>query len=101
MAVTLEAARAIAQQIIDAWQDAQVEPLALGYVQEFPHSWLFSYNSQAFLETGAMEHALAGDSGPIVVSKSDGSTNVAPADAEMEDYLDESPRGDWVRVTEA
>jgi hypothetical protein len=98
MAVTLEAARAIAQQIIDSWQDDQIERLALGYVQEFPHSWAFSYNSEAFLETGAMEHALAGESGPIVVSKSDGSTELAPVDVELEEYLRESPKGDWVRV---
>lgn len=98
MAVTLETARAIAQRIIGSWQDDQVEQLALGYVQEFPHSWVFTYNSQAFLETGAIEHALAGDSGPIVVSKSDGSTQLAPADVEIEDYLKEQPNGDWIRL---
>lgn len=101
MAVTLETARAIAQRIIDSWQDEQAEPLALGYVQEFPHSWVFSYNSQAFLENGSIEHALAGDSGPIVVSKTDGSTSLAPAGVEMEEYLNEPPSSDWVRVSVA
>jgi len=98
MAVTLDTARAAAQRMIDSWQESQPEKLALGYVQEFPHSWVFTYNSLVFLETGAMEHALAGDSGPIVVSKSDGSAHLAPADAEIEDYLEEPPNGDWVRL---
>jgi hypothetical protein len=98
MAVTLETARAIAQKIIDSWQNDQLEQFALGYVQEFPRSWVFTYNSQAFLETGAIEHALAGDSGPIVVSKSDGSTHLAPADVEIENYLKERPNGDWARL---
>lgn len=98
MAATLDEARAVAQRLIDSWQKSQPEQLALGYVQEFPHSWVFTYNSQAFLETGAMEHALAGDSGPIVVSKIDGSTQVAPADAEIEDYLNEPPNSDWSRL---
>ncbi len=98
MSITLRAARTIAQEVVDSWQADQAEHLALGYVQEFPGSWVFTYNSQAFLETGAIEHALAGDSGPIVVSKDDGSTRLAPADAEMEDYLKEAPNGDWVRL---
>jgi hypothetical protein len=101
MAMTLETAREAAQQVIDSWQGAQVEPLALGYVQEFPHSWVFTYNSQAFLETGAMDHALAGDSGPIVISKRDGSARIVPTDMEIEKYLNESPDGDWVRVPES
>jgi len=101
MVVTLESARVVAQQVIDSWQDDQDEPLALGYVREFPHAWVFTYNSQAFLETGAIDHALAGNSGPIVVSKEDGSVDLAPVDAEMEDYLNEPPGGDWIRLAEA
>jgi Immunity protein 35 len=98
MAMALQAARAIAQQIIDSWQGDQIESLALEYVQEFPHSWVFTYNSQAFLETGAIEHALGGNSGPIVISKSDGSMRLAPADVEVESYLKEPPIGEWVRL---
>jgi hypothetical protein len=98
MSITLENARLIAQKIIDSWQDAQVERIALGYVLEFPHSWVFTYNSQVFLNTGAMEHALAGNSGPIIVSRNDGSTRLASADAEIEDLLSEEPKGDWVRL---
>lgn len=38
-------------------------------VEEYESAWAFSYNSRAFVETGELRHALAGN-GALVVPKS-------------------------------
>lgn len=98
MIVSLSEAREVATRVLGGWQGKQPEALALGYVQEYPSSWVLSYNSQAYLETGALDHALAGDSGPIVISKLDGSVRLAPNDQDIEEYLQEPPTTEWVRL---
>ena len=100
MATDMAAAQEIAQRVIDGRQAQQVVPIALAYVREYPSSYVFTFNSKTFLHTGAMEHALAGGAGPIVIRKDDGSVAVTSGEVDIEEYLGETPLTDWIRVHE-
>jgi len=98
MQISRATAQSIAQSAIDARQDAQVVPIALGYVHEYPSAYVFTYNSRTYLETGAIEHALAGSGGPIIVRKQDGALVGVAADVDIEGLLGEAPITEWMRV---
>lgn len=101
MSLPLEAAQAVAQRVVDERQATQVVPIALAYVKEYPSAYVFTFNSQVFVETGAVEHALAGGVGPIIVRKDDGSAVILSASDGADVHLGESPVRDWFRVHKA
>lgn len=66
-------------------------------VQEFRSGWLFTYNSSIYVQTGALDHALAGDSSPLFVSR-DGKIRELDVDVSDEMQTGGSAISDWIRV---
>jgi hypothetical protein len=58
---------------------------------EEPWCWVFYYNSRAYLETGMISHALAGN-GPIVVDKDFGTVHELATARPTEEQLEELRR---------
>jgi hypothetical protein len=54
---------------------------------ERPFGWVFCYDSKAYLETGDMRHAIAGNA-PIIVDRKDGSVHVTGTGRLLAEYLD-------------
>jgi hypothetical protein len=55
-------------------------------VREIGDYWVFPYNTREYLSSGSISHALTGN-GPIIVSKSDGSSRFARSGIPVEDQL--------------
>jgi hypothetical protein len=53
---------------------------------ETPRLWVFFYNTRAFVETGSIAHALAGNS-PILIDKSTGRASLGRTDTPWEDQV--------------
>jgi Immunity protein 35 len=53
---------------------------------EKPYGWVFFYNTTRFVETGFLQHTLAGN-GPVIVNKYDGTVRF---------FGSGRPTGDWV-----
>lgn len=69
----LQDAYATAQRFLDDEIRAQHNhEIVIHRCEETPHAWAFSYNARAYLESGNITAALAGN-GPVIVPK-DGST---------------------------
>jgi hypothetical protein len=62
------------------------EPIALTTVRSFPTCWVAGYNTLAYIETGAISHALAG--GPLIINRSSGTVRLGRSDLPAEDQLD-------------
>jgi hypothetical protein len=62
------------------------EPIAVTHVRSFPTCWVVGYNTVAYIETGAISHALAG--GPVFVNRATGSVRLGRSDIPAEDQLD-------------
>jgi hypothetical protein len=52
---------------------------------EKPYGWVFFYNTKKFVETGLLQHTLAGN-GPVIVNKYDGTIR----------FFGSSPSTDWI-----
>lgn len=81
-----------ARRLAEAFLDEQVRPLVgedlvVTLVREFPTCWIIGYNTQVFVETGAMSHALAGG-GPIIVNRASGSVRMGTSALPSEQQVD-------------
>jgi hypothetical protein len=85
--MTLEEARETALKYIAQHSSPELE-LALDDAQtaEGARHWVFFYNSRAYLESGPIGDALAGN-GPLAVDKESGDLRVLPADRPWEETL--------------
>lgn len=83
-----EAARRIAEIFLDEQVKPLVgEDLVVTLVREFPTCWIVGYNTQVFVETGAMSHALAGG-GPIIVNRAFGTVRMGTSALPAEQQID-------------
>jgi hypothetical protein len=86
---TKERAAAIAQ----AWLDATMEHWSsLCGERELQYGWAFSWNSDAYLRTGAIEHALGGN-GPLIVLRETGALYALGSATSFESVCAEFERG--------
>jgi Immunity protein 35 len=85
--MTLEEARETALRYIAQHSTPELE-LALDDRQTVDRGrdWVFFYNSRAYLESGSIGDALAGN-GPLAVNKESGELRVLPADRPWEETL--------------
>jgi Immunity protein 35 len=85
--MTLEEARETALRYIAQHSTPELE-LALddGQTVDRGRDWVFFYNSRAYLESGSIGDALAGN-GPLAVNKESGELRVLPADRPWEETL--------------
>ena len=80
------------QYLIGKRHDAKIEPVVDEQITiERPFSWVFFYNSRAFLETGDDLYALIGNS-PTIVDRHDGSIHVKGSAQPIEFYIEEYER---------
>lgn len=54
---------------------------------EFPHCWVFGFNSRSFAETGDFRESLAGN-GPLIINKGTGHVRQGVSAKPVEDQLD-------------
>ena len=81
-------ARAVAETLLDATVRVSLqEDVVTTSVREFPTCWVVGYNTRAFVETGAISHALAGG-GPIIVNRKTGDARMGTSAVPAEDQLD-------------
>lgn len=87
MIETVEEASAIALAYLQQHVEPDVgEPIALTSVRSFPTCWIAGYNTSAYIETGAVSHALAG--GPLIINRSSGVVRLGRSDLPAEQQLD-------------
>lgn len=65
------------------------EELKTTDVWEYPTCWAVGYNTRAYLETGAISHALAGG-GPLIINRRTGLVRMGTWNIAIEDQLDEA-----------
>lgn len=90
MMITFEEAVAIAQGVLDQeiWPGVGEDvAINMAATVETPDRWVFFYNTRAFLETGLIRHALAGN-GPIIVERQDGRVRRAHAASPWEEQVE-------------
>lgn len=63
------------------------EALAVTRIHSYPTCWVVGYNTVAYIETGALSHALVGG-GPIIVNRISGSIRMGTSGLPTEDQLD-------------
>jgi hypothetical protein len=85
--MTLAEARETALRYLAEHSSPDLE-LALDDAQtvERGRDWVFFYNSRAYLESGSIGDALAGN-GPLAVDRENGELRVLPADRPWEETL--------------
>ena len=81
-------AMAIAERMLrEQIQPRVPEEVVLTFAGEFPTCWLVGYQTRAFLETGAVSHALAGG-GPIIINRLTGVGRIGTSALPDEEQLD-------------
>lgn len=87
--ITQEEAQARAEALLDSevrpWMDDEVV-IDSSATMTAGTSWLFFYNTRAYLETKSMAHALAGN-GPVIVSAQDGGAKLASSATPWEEQV--------------
>lgn len=87
MIETVEDASAAALAYLRTYVEPDVgEPIMLTAVRPFPTCWVAGYNTTAYIETGAISHALAG--GPLIINRSTGEVRLGRSDLPAEEQLD-------------
>lgn len=81
--------RRLAAELLHSWR--LPHDLVITGAQEFTAGWVFFYNTEEFVRTGDIVHALGGN-GPILVDRRDGTVHVTgstafPPEAWIEAYL--------------
>lgn len=66
--------------------------LVEGYPQEHDFGWVFAYNTKQYIDTGDVQHALAGNA-PLIVARDDGLIYVTGTALPIQTYLDDFKRG--------
>jgi hypothetical protein len=77
MAILFDQAKAVAERKVRAIADACNDEFGIVGNETIDEGWLFYYNSKAFIETGNVRDALAGN-GPIFVDRN-GAVTVLPS----------------------
>lgn len=81
-------ARAIAEAMLDQHVRPLIrEPVITTTVRLFPTCWVVGFNTRAYVETGAINHALAGG-GPIIVNRRTGVARIGTSTKRIEEQLD-------------
>jgi len=87
--ITQEEATARAEALLDSevrpWMEDEVVIDSSATVKA-GNSWVFFYNTRAYLETKSMAHALAGN-GPVIVSTQDGRAKLASSATPWEEQI--------------
>ncbi len=84
------AARTIAEKVLDEQVRPTVgEDIVVTTVREYPACWVVGYNTRAYVETGAISHALAGG-GPIIINRGTGRARLGTSALPVEDQLDQT-----------
>ena len=86
MKVTNDLARAIAEEMLDQTVRTEIADIVINKTLETDSCWVFFYNTRAYIETGSMSHALAGNA-PVFVLKDDPSAWFGRTDIPLEDQL--------------
>ncbi|MCH8129377.1 MAG: hypothetical protein IIC70_05685 [Acidobacteria bacterium] len=86
MRVTNDLARAIAEEMLDQTVRTEIADIVINKTLETDSCWVFFYNTRAYIETGSMSHALAGNA-PVFVLKDDPSAWFGRTDIPLEDQL--------------
>ena len=86
MKVTSDLARAIAEEMLDQTVRTEIADIVINKTLETDSCWVFFYNTRAYIETGSMSHALAGNA-PVFVLKDDPSAWFGRTDIPLEDQL--------------
>ena len=58
---------------------------------EKPFGWIFFYDSKKYLETGSIDHAIAGN-GPVFVNKRDGTIEFCGSHKSLQEFISEYER---------
>jgi hypothetical protein len=88
MISSADEARETAMQYLRAEVEPMVgEDLKTTDVWEYPTCWVMGYNTRAYLETGAISHALAGG-GPLIINRTSGRVRMGTWNVAIEDQLD-------------
>lgn len=85
--------RRLAAELLQSWQARHT--LVITGAQEFAVGWVFFYNTEEFVRTGDIVHALGGNA-PILVDRRDGTVHVTgstacPTEHWIEAYLRDHP----------
>ena len=86
MRVTNDLARAIAEEMLDQTVRTEIADIVINKTLETDSRWVFFYTTRAYIETGSMSHALAGNA-PVFVLKDDPSAWFGRTDIPLEDQL--------------
>lgn len=88
MRVDAHLARAKAEALLDQTVREEVADVVINdeATRETPTCWIFFYNTRAYLETGSIRHALAGNA-PIFVLKDDPTSFFGRTDTPVEDQI--------------
>lgn len=88
MRVTNGLARAMAEVLLDQTVRTEIADVVINEeeTKETDTCWVFFYNTRAYIETGSMSHALAGNA-PLFVLKDDPSVWFGRTDIPVEDQL--------------
>ncbi len=86
MKVTNDLARAIAEEMLDQTVRTEIADIVINKTLETDSCWVFFYNTRAYIETGSISHALAGNA-PVFVLKDDPSAWFGRTDIPLEDQL--------------
>ncbi len=88
MTITREQANDIARRFLEAQIAPRVsyEPVITS-LHEYEHSWVATYNTRAFVETGEPKYMLAGN-GPLIINRQSGLLRRGVSRKAVEDQLD-------------
>lgn len=85
--MTEDEARAVAAATMEPFQREGFEIAILdGETMEYDFGWVFFYQSKAFMESGNISLALAGNA-PVVVTRKDGKAHITGTALPLEQYL--------------
>jgi hypothetical protein len=83
-----EQARTIAEQLLDeVVRPAAAEDIVTTTVRAYPTCWVIGYNTRAFVETRAINHALAGG-GPVIINRETGRARLGTHELPSDQQLD-------------
>jgi len=87
MIQTEDQARQVAiRYIAEVVEPSVGEEVVISRIRQYPTCWVIGYNTKVFIETGAVDHALAG--GPIIVNRETGDLRIGSSGLPAEEQLD-------------
>jgi hypothetical protein len=82
-------ARSIAERVLDQKvRPGLVEEIVITTARAVRGCWIVGYNTQAYVETGLITHALAGG-GPVIINRFSGEAKLGTSALPIEDQLED------------